>query len=145
MTHLSVTYQVNHDVFVKLLSELSSEFKGSLNVLHTIGIYMENRCVDRLCNIRRVHTRSCFIGRSGETNLVVYYDVNGTSNSIVFKILHLERFKNYTLSSESSIAVNNNRNNPLSFFFASAEEVLFSTSSSHDNWIDTFKMGRIRK
>jgi hypothetical protein len=145
MTHLSVANQVNHDVFVKLLSELSSKFEGSLNVFHTISIYMENWCVDRLGNVGRVHTRSCFIGRSGETNLVVYYDVNGTSDFVVFKILHLKRFKNYALSSESSITVNYNRNNPLSFFFASAEEVLFSTSSSHDNWIDTFKMGRICK
>ena len=46
MTHLSVADQVNNNVFVKLLSELSGELEGSLNVFHTISIYMEHWCVD---------------------------------------------------------------------------------------------------
>ena len=104
---------------------------------------MENRRVNTLGHIRGVDSRSCFIRCCCETNLVVHDNMDRTTDLVVFKILHLKRFKHYALPSHCCVAMHDYRHNLSSLNIASTEEVLLSSCSTHDNWVYTFKVGWI--
>lgn len=67
------------------------------------------------------------------------------SNLIIFKILHLKRFKNNTLASHGSVSVNDDGYDFSSLLVTAAEEMLFSAGAAHNDWVNTLEMGRIGK
>lgn len=71
--------------------------------------------------------------------------MNRASNLIVFKILHLERLKNNTLASHSSVSVHNDGYDFSSLLVTAAEEMLLSAGAAHNDWVNTLEMGRIGK
>jgi hypothetical protein len=70
--------------------------------------------------------------------------MNRAANFIVFEILHLKRFENNTLTGHSSITMNDDWNYFSSLLITSTKEMLFSTSASHNNWVNAFKMRWVR-
>ena len=66
--------------------------------------------------------------------------MNCAANFVVFKVLHLEGFKNYSLARHCSVSVNNDRDHFSTFIVAASQEVLFGTSAAHYNWIHALEM-----
>lgn len=89
MSELSVTDQVDDHVTLELLAELRSKSESALDILHRVGVNVEDRSVDRLGNISSVDARSALAGVSCETNLVVNNDVDGATSFVVSQRLHL--------------------------------------------------------
>jgi hypothetical protein len=83
VTKLPVANQIDNNILQELLTELGCELKGSLHILHTVSIHMEDWRVDGLCDISGVDTRPTFVWSSSEPNLVIDYHVNCTANVIV--------------------------------------------------------------
>ena len=89
MSELSVTDQVDDHVTLELLAELRSKSESALDILHRVGVNVEDRSVDRLGNISSVDARSALAGVSCETNLVVNNDVDSATSFVVSQRLHL--------------------------------------------------------
>jgi hypothetical protein len=65
--------------------------------------------------------------------------MDGSTNFVVNQVSHLNSFINDSLSSESSITVDENR-----YYLGSLSvtyKILFSSSSTKNNWINTLQVG----
>ena len=139
MAHLPVTDKVNNNVMVEFLSVLGSCLEHEINIFHAVSIDMENRSVDSLRKIRRVHSGSSLVWGRGETNLVVDDDMDSATNSVILEVLHLHRFVDNSLARESCVTVDKNRAD-----LASGSKVttvmLLSSDLAHHDWVNALKM-----
>mmetsp|Transcript_17393 Transcript_17393/g.15305 ORF Transcript_17393/g.15305 Transcript_17393/m.15305 type:complete len:315 (-) Transcript_17393:810-1754(-) len=141
VTIFSVTNKINEDILLELHSILQSKLHNLVNFFRFISINVEYWGFNRLGNICTIKTTSSIFLDCSETNLVVTNNVNSTSNLIVIEVPHLEGFINDTLTSNSSITMDSNREN---FFTINITHMLLEGSSSSGNQgVDGFKMGRI--
>ena len=69
---------------------------------------MKNRRLHCFGDITAIQRRTCELWRSGKANLVVDDQVNGSTNAITIDVAHAETFGNNSLTSKSSITVNQN-------------------------------------
>jgi len=143
MAELPVTDQVDDNVTVEFLSELSGEFEGSLDILHRVSVDVENWRVNSLGNVGSIDTGSCLAGVSCETNLVVDNNVDGSTNLIVVERLHLQLLKDDTLTSHSSVTVHDDGNHFVSARFVAAERVLLSADAAHNHGVNSFQVGGV--
>jgi len=114
VTHLSVTDEINDNVMLELLSVLSCGSENKVDVIKAVSIHMKDWSIDSFGQVRAVDTWSCLVWSCGETNLVVHNNMNSSSNSVILQVLHLYWLINNTLTRESSISMNQNRDNFLS-------------------------------
>lgn len=143
VTHLSVANEVDDNIFAESLSVLSSNFEGLGDVFHAVGIDVENGGINGLCNIGSVDTRSGAIRSGRKSNLVVDDDMESSTDGVVLEILHLEALENDTLTSHSGVTVDDNRDNLLTVFLRSTQEVLLSAGSSSHDRVHSFEMRRV--
>jgi hypothetical protein len=136
VAHLSVTDQVDNDVALELLTELSCKLESTLNILHTISIHVEDGSINCLGDISGVNTGAALAWVSSETNLVVHNDVDCTTDPIVGKRLHLKLFKHHTLTGKSSVTVHNDRHHSSLVFSITAHSMLLGSDSTHDHWVN---------
>jgi hypothetical protein len=144
VAHLSITNEVDDNIVMEFLSELSCSLKYEVNIFHTVSIDMEDWCIDSFCQIRAVSARPSFIWGSSESDLIVYNNMDSSTYGVILKILHLHRFINNTLTRESCVTVDKNWANLLSFYMITSK-MLFSSYFSHNDWVDTLKMRWISK
>jgi len=135
---------------IKFLSIFSSCLECPVNIFHAISIDMNDWSIDRFSQVWGVHATSSFSWYSGETNLIIYNNVYGTSNSIVLQILHLQWFIANSLSCKWCITMDQHWNNLISsclmrLSFSFTKWMMFSSGSTHNNWINTFEMRWICK
>lgn len=69
--------------------------------------------------------------------------MDGTTNPVVVKRLHLQLLEHDTLTSEGSVTVNDDWDHCISGRLVSTEGVLLSAYATHHYWIDSFEMGRV--
>lgn len=106
---------------------------------------MEDGSIDTLGDIGSVLARSAFVRSSRETDLVVYDDVDGTSDGVVGERLHLELLVNDTLTGHRGITMHNDGAHCLSVLDCATERMLLSACSSHDDGVDGLQVGWIGK
>ena len=75
--------------------------------------------------------------------MIVDYNVNAASDSVIFKRVHLEALVYNTLSCDSSITMDNNRYDLLAIFLFTTEEMLLSSCTSLDTRVDSLQMRRV--
>lgn len=92
---------------IELLAVLCSDREHLADIIHRIGIDVEDRGFDRLGKIGAVDSRAGLGGVGRETDLIVHNDVDGATDLIVGKVNHLHGLINDTLASEGSVTVNN--------------------------------------
>lgn len=143
MSEFPVSDQIDDNVTLEFLSELSGELEGSLDILHAVRVDVENGCVDRLSDISRVDSRSGLARVGSETNLVIYNDVDRAADLVVRQRLHLELLENDALSCESRITVDYDRDNSFSVTFLATHCVLLGSYSPHNNRVDRLQVTRI--
>ena len=143
MTHLPVANQVYHDVFAELLAVLSCSSECPGYILNTVSINMENRRANRLSNFGTVLAGSSLSWSGCETNLIVDNNVDNAAYFVVFKVLELQAFKHDTLPSERRITMNNYGYNLCTGFITSTQEVLLSSDTAHDDWVNSLQVRRV--
>lgn len=92
---------------IELLAVLSSNREHLTDIVHRVGIDMEDRGFDRLGKVGAVDCGAGLGGVGRESDLIVHYDVNGATDFVVGKVNHLHGLINDTLASEGSVTVNN--------------------------------------
>mmetsp|Transcript_39817 Transcript_39817/g.62933 ORF Transcript_39817/g.62933 Transcript_39817/m.62933 type:complete len:479 (-) Transcript_39817:382-1818(-) len=138
VTMTTVTNQIDDEVLLEYLSELSSHLKDMYNSFDIISIDVDNRGIHVLCHISGVRGRASISRVSGETNLVVDNNVDTSSSCVFRQIIQVKRLINNTLSSKSSITVHQQGANMLSCVITTG--ILPGTSTSTNNRVDGLKM-----
>ena len=69
---------------------------------------MKNWCLHCFGDITAIQRRTSELWRGGKANLVVDNQVNRATNAITIDVAHAETFGNNSLSSKSSVTVNQN-------------------------------------
>lgn len=73
--------------------------------------------------------------------MVIDDQVDSSADRVVWQVLHLDALVHDSLSSERSIAVNNNRNHSIAFVVRN--KVLLGASSAHYHGIDRLQVRRV--
>ena len=92
---------------IELLAVLGSDREHLTDIIHRVGVDVEDRGFDRLGKVGAVDSGAGLGGVGRETDLVVHNDMDGATYLIVGKVNHLHGLINDTLASEGSITVNN--------------------------------------
>ena len=98
VTHLSVTYQVYHNVCLELLTILSRNFENVGDVRHALGVDVENGSIHGLCDIGAVIARALSVWGGCETDLIIDDDVDSAANLVISQRLHLHALENNALA-----------------------------------------------
>ena len=140
VTHLTVTNEVNDDITAELLTILGSDTEGVSNIVHGVGIDVEDGSADSSGNLGAVSAGTGTIRGRCETDLVVDDNVDGATDRVVVEPLHLEALINDTLTSDGSITMHNNRHHGFAVLRFATEEVLLSTATALDARVDSLEM-----
>ena len=108
MSILPVANQVNEDILVEFLSIAHRNFHASVQYIRLISVHMEDRGLYHLRNFGTVVAGPSVFRVSGKSHLVVHNNVDDTSASVVFQIVHLNALVDDSLTSNSCISVNQN-------------------------------------
>ena len=91
MAELTVTYNVDHHVFLEFLTVVQRSLHHIANGFRIITVHMEYRRFHHFGNIGTVSSRPGITHiRSGKTNLVVDHHVDGTAGGITTGFRHIE-------------------------------------------------------
>ncbi len=138
-----VAEHVDHDVFFELLAVIESNFRDADGSFGIVAVDMENWRLHHARDIGRIRRRARFIGQRRESDLVIDDQVHGAAGRIAVELREVERLGNNALSSESGIAVDQQRNHLLAFRVA--EPVLLGTHNALNHRIDGFQVTGIRR
>ena len=105
----AVTHKVNDNITVKLLAVVESKLSYANDCLGVIAIDVEDRRLNCLGDIRRVHGAASLPGRGGEANLVVDHDMDGAASAVGPKLGHLQNFDDDSLAGHCRIPVDHHR------------------------------------
>jgi len=92
---------------------------------------MDDWSLNSLGNVSAIQTTSSLSGGGRESDLIISDDMDGSIDVIVIEVGHLKTLINNSLTSYSSITVNNNTQ---STSFVS-KSILDCLNMSHNNWI----------
>lgn len=103
---------------------------------------MENRSIDWLGNISWIVSTSSLLRNSGESNLIVAYDMDSASNRVVLQTFHLDALVDNTLSCKWSVSVDQEWYDLVSIGYStlSVSDMVLSSDSSHYNWVNAFQV-----
>ena len=108
VTVASVAHHVDDDILMKALSVFPCQTRNSYACLWVIAIHMKNWCLHCFGDITAIQRRTSELWRGGKANLVVDNQVNRATNAITIDVAHAETFGNDSLTSKSSVTVNQN-------------------------------------
>lgn len=108
VTLLTVANNVNNDIALELGTPVSGNLANVVDGLDVVTVHVEDGGVDRLGDVRAVGGGTSETGVSGETDLIVHDNVNGTTGRVGGEGVEAHGLVNNTLSSESSVTVQQN-------------------------------------
>ena len=82
----TVTDHVNHNVHLKCLAELQSQFGHISHSLWIFAIHVKNRDFDHLGHVRAITRRTTVDRERGETDLVIHHHMNRSARLVTFKL-----------------------------------------------------------
>jgi hypothetical protein len=110
MAELPVSDEVDDHVILELLAVLGRDAEDLRHVLHRVRVHVEDRRLDRLCQVRAVDPTARLARGRRETNLIVNDHVDRTAYLIIRQVCHLHTLVYYTLTCECCITVNDKWN-----------------------------------
>lgn len=137
----TVTDQIDNDILLELGPPIGSELTDESDGLGIVSIDVENGSVDSFGDIGRVRSGSTLSRVGSETDLVVENEMNRSSSSVMRKIVESHSFVNDTLTSESSVTVEEETHRSASV--GVSFEVLKRLGLSENDTIFGFEMGRV--
>ena len=105
VTELAVADDIDDNVALELGTPVSSKLANEVDGLDIITVDVEDGSVNGLGDIRAVRSRTSEARISGETNLVVHNDVDGTASLVGRQRVEAHGLVDDTLRSKSSITV----------------------------------------
>ncbi len=76
-----------------------------------VAVHVEDRHLDHLRDVGRVHRGARIFRQSGEADLVVDHDVHRPAGAVAVQLRHVERFRDDPLAGESRVTVDEQRQN----------------------------------
>mmetsp|Transcript_27673 Transcript_27673/g.45003 ORF Transcript_27673/g.45003 Transcript_27673/m.45003 type:complete len:233 (-) Transcript_27673:1146-1844(-) len=136
-----ITNNIHHHVLLEGLSELCSYATGVHHRLGIISVDVKDRGSNNLSHVGAVRGRPRLSRIGSEPNLVVDYNVYGSTGSVVLQVCKLQSLGNNSLTGKCCIPMEKNAHDPV------AVDVLFKellgTSLSHNYWIYCLQVRRI--
>jgi hypothetical protein len=83
---------------MECLAEVVCQLSNANNGFWIVAIYMEHRSLDSASYVGGVNACAAVLRGCCETNLVIDYQVNGSTNAVALKLTHLQSFSNDTLT-----------------------------------------------
>jgi len=111
MSISSKANNINEDVLLKLLSVGNCNFHAFVKNVRDISVDVNDGSIDCLGNLCTVVWRSTLFWIGGEANLVVEYNMNNTSRTVIDQILEAKWLPNNTLTGHSSVTMDNDSHN----------------------------------
>ena len=140
VAHLAVANKVNDNITAELLAVLRSNAECVGDIVHRVRVNVENRSADGRGDFGAVSARTRAVRGRCEADLIVDDNMDGASDFIILKPLHLQALVHDTLSSDRSITVNYNGYGLLTILALSTQEVLLSANTALDARVDRFQM-----
>ena len=139
MSIFSIPDNINENISSKFLSESQSHVQRLRNQLRIIRINLNDQISIQLRNRRTPITCSWLLFICCKSDLIIKNYMNSSADTVIFQHFHLLHFIIYSLSTESSIAMDNYWKNFFLLFFKRSVVVRLSCFDvSNDNWIDHF-------
>ena len=107
-----------------------------------VAVHMENRHLDHLRDVGRIHRRARVFRERGESNLVVHHHMHRAARAVTGQLRHVERFRHNPLPRESRIAMHEQRQN-FAPMFRVATNALPRAGRAFHHRIDCFEMARV--
>ena len=104
----TVANNIEHDVFAKFLAILRGDARRKNNGFGVVAIDVKNRRFDHKGDVRTILTRTIFIRRSCEANLVVDNDMQCAAGAVADELRHLEGFHDHALPRKRTVTMQNN-------------------------------------
>ncbi len=138
-----VAHEVDHDVLVEGLAEPERQARGAHTRFGVVAVHVEDRGLDHLGHVGRVHRRSGRLGRGGEPQLVVHHHVDRPPGAVSGKLRELEGLGHHALAGEGGVAVDEHRQHveaPVC-----AQHVLLGPHHPLDHGVDRLEMRGVRR
>ena len=105
----AIADEVDDDILMELLPELESEFRDVHDRLRVIPVHVEDRRLDGLADVTRVHGTARVHRQGGETDLVIDDDVDRAARAVSAQLRHLQGFVDDPLARECGVTVHQHR------------------------------------
>jgi hypothetical protein len=103
-----VADQVDEDVLFELLAVGNSDLHALVEDVRSISVDVDDRSIDCLGDLGAVEGRTALFESGSETDLVVVYDVNDASRTVVNEVLEPQGLPDHTLTSDGRISMHDN-------------------------------------
>lgn len=105
----AVADEVDDDVAVELLAVRERQVGDAGHGLRVVAVHVEDRRLDRLRHVGRVHRRASGLRRRGEPDLVVDDEVHGAAGAVATQLRHLQGLDDDALARHRGVAVHEHR------------------------------------
>lgn len=136
----AVPNYIDKDIFFKLKSIVYCHLYSLIHFLRLVSVHMNNWSLDRSGHISAIESASGLSRGSGEADLIVGDNVDGSVDVIVIQVGHLQAFIHDSLASYGCITMNNDSHASLVVF----KSILDCSYVAHNYWIHCFQVRRIR-
>ena len=137
-----IAIHVDDNVASKFLAKLEGELADKHHRQRIVAVDVEDWCLDHLRYVGGVHRRARVLRQRGKSDLIVHHDVNGPASAITFQLRHVQGLCHDSLSGESGIAMDQERQH----FFATlgvAANPLAGARGPFHHRIDMFEVAGV--
>ena len=138
----AVAIHVDHHIAAEFLPKIEGQLGDEFHGERVVAIHMENRDLDHLRDVGRIHRRARVFRQRRESDLIVHDHVDGAARAVAVELRHVERLRHDALARESSVAMDEQRQNFAPQFRIAAHPLPRARGSLHDG-IDRFEMARV--
>ena len=137
----TVAHEVDDDVSLEFLTVGKSQLGDSGYSLRVITVDVKDRRLNGFGDIGRVDRGATLAGRSGESDLVVDDEVDGSAGAVRPQLRHLQNLNDDSLTGHRGVAVNHHRQDGERAYWL---PILFCPDNTFEYSVDRLKMRRIR-
>ena len=145
MTAAAVANDVDDNVFLEFLTEFERQLSDAIDGLRVVAVHVEDWRLNRLGDVGRINSRARLRWRCGEANLIVDHDVNGSTGAVAAKLRHVQNLGNNTLTCESRVTVNQDRQHRIGSVVDAANAVELRAHDSLENRVYGFEVRRVSR
>ncbi len=143
MAVLSVTVDVDNDVFTEFLPVSKRKLGYHRNCQRIVSINVEDGSLHDLGNVRAIETGARVGWIRRESNLVIDHYVNRSSCPVAWKFGKIEDFRDHSLTCHCRISMDKNGKYPLAV--AISAQTLASSGFPLDHSVDGLEVAGVRR
>ncbi len=146
VTEAAVADQVDQHVMAELLPERERKPHRRDAGLHVVGVDVDDRYVEALCQVGCPGRRAGVLRVGGEADLVVLDQVDGAADGVAVERLEVERLGDHSLRGEGGVAVEDDRDRGVGVLVGvwALSGGLRGAGGAGGHGVDELQMGRVR-